>query len=283
MDVNNIVYATLSLGGLGLVFGAGLGFASKKFAIEQDPRIPAVRAVLPGANCGGCGYPGCDACAAAIVAGEAAINACTVGGASVANKVAEVLGVEAVPVKEEKEKRVAFVKCSGSSPNRKARAQYPDAASCSEAAATGVGESKDCAYGCLGNGDCVKACKFDAISVVDGVAVVDEEKCVACGACVKACPKAIIEIVPVSKRVRVACSSLEKGKAVRDACAVGCIGCTLCVKACEHNAIVFENNLAKVDYDKCVQCMACVQKCPTKAIRQQVEAVAEAAAGAETK
>lgn len=274
MDIKNIVYASMSLGGLGLLFGVVLGFASQKFAVEEDPRIPQIRAALPGANCGGCGYPGCDACAAAMVAGELGADGCPVGGAKAAQKIAEILGVEV----EEKEKTVAFVKCSGSIPNRKARAEYAGAKNCSEAAAMQNGESKDCKYGCLGLGSCVNVCKFGAISIVDGVAVVDEEKCTGCSACLKACPKAIIEIAPAAKGVRVACSSNEKGKAVKDACNVGCIGCTLCVKACQFGAVVFENNLAKIDYEKCTQCMACVQKCPTKAIKGQVEAAAEASA-----
>jgi Na+-translocating ferredoxin:NAD+ oxidoreductase RNF subunit RnfB len=272
MDVMNIVYASLSLGGLGLVFGVGLGYASKKFAVEEDSRVPLVRAALPGANCGGCGYPGCDACAAAIVAGEAGIDACPVGGPKVAKQVAEVLGVDAGSI-EEKEKMIAFVKCSGSSHQRKARAEYPGAKNCAEAAAMQNPDSKDCSYGCLGLGSCVNVCKFGAISVVDGVAVVDDEKCTGCGACVNACPKVIIDIIPISKKTRVACSSNEKGKTVKDSCNVGCIGCTLCVKACEYGAIIFENNLAKVDYEKCTQCMACVKKCPTKAIKGQVESV----------
>lgn len=277
MNIMNIVYASLSLGGLGLIFGVGLGAASKKFAVKEDPRTGLVRAALPGANCGGCGYPGCDACAAAIVNGEAKFDACTVGGAKVAKEVGKILGIETGEIKEE-ERRAAFVKCGGSIKHRTARADYKDAKNCAEAAAMNIAGSADCSYGCIGLGSCVGACKFGAITIVDGIALVDEEKCTSCGACVKECPKGLIEIVPVKNRVRVVCSSKEKGKAVKDACSAGCIGCTLCVKACKYDAIIFENNLAKVDYKKCVQCMECVKKCPTKAIRAIIDAVDEAAA-----
>lgn len=270
MDYLNIVYASLSLGGLGLVFGVGLGIAANKFAVEEDPRIGLVKAALPGANCGGCGYPGCDACASAMVSGEAGFDACTVGGAKVAKAVADILGVEAGEVVE-KEKTTAYVMCGGSNLHRKQRFEYTGATTCAEAAEMDTTESKDCSFGCVGLGCCVKACKFDAIKLVNGVAVVDEEKCTSCGACVKACPKDLIEIIPAAKNVRVACRSLEKGKVVRDACSVGCIGCTLCVKACQYDAIFFENNLAKVNYERCVQCMACVAKCPTKSIKKHFE------------
>jgi Na+-translocating ferredoxin:NAD+ oxidoreductase RNF subunit RnfB len=270
MDVMNIVYSSLSLGGLGLIFGIGLGYASKKFVVEEDSRIALVRAVLPGANCGGCGFAGCDACAKAMVEGEAAPDACSVGGPKIAQQVGEILGV-AVEIKE---RNTAFVKCGGTSECSRQKYEYKGPADCSKAAAADDGGFKGCHYGCLGLGNCVKVCSFGAISVVDGVAVVDEDKCTSCGRCVKECPRALIELVPVSKKVRVSCSSNGRGKEVKDNCTVGCIGCTLCVKACQYGAIVFENNLARVDYEKCTQCMACVQKCPTKSMTGVVSAEA---------
>jgi Na+-translocating ferredoxin:NAD+ oxidoreductase RNF subunit RnfB len=259
MQVNEIIYPIVSLGGLGVTFGVLLGYASKKFAVEVDPKVPLVRDALPGANCGACGYAGCDACAKAMVEGEAAPNACPVGGADCATKVGEVLGL-AVEVGE---RNVAFVKCNGTCDKSKDKYEYYGVMDCREAALIPGGGAKACSYGCLGLSSCVKVCEFDAIHVV---AVVDEDKCTSCGKCVGACPKGLINIVPVEKQVRVACNSKDKGKEVKDNCSVGCIGCTLCVKACKFDAMKFENSLAQVDYDKCTLCNACAQKCPTKAI-----------------
>lgn len=262
MDIMNIVYSSLSLGSLGLIFGVGLGYASKKFVVEEDSKIAIVRGVLPGANCGGCGYAGCDACAKAMVEGEAAPDACPIGGAKVAKQVAEILEVNV----EEKERNTAFVKCGGTLGCSKQKYEYDGPKDCAHAAAEEGGSFKGCTYGCLGLGNCVTVCQFGAIKIENGIAVVDEDKCTSCGRCVRECPKALIELVPVSKKIRVACSTNAKGKEVKENCSVGCIGCTLCVKACQYGAIVFENNLASVNYEKCTLCMVCAQKCPTKAI-----------------
>lgn len=263
MDINSILYPVLSIGGLGIVFGLGLGFAGVKFKVEQDERIPKVRECLPGANCGGCGFAGCDAFAEAVVTGKAKTNGCPVGGAAVGEKVAKVMGVKA----SQEEKKVAFVKCAGNCEVSKTKYDYYGIEDCSMEDAL-AGGSKGCSYGCLGDGNCVKACNFGAISIINGVAFVDKEKCTACGQCVAACPKNLIELIPYKSKVQVACNSKDNGKTVRENCSAGCIGCTLCQKNCPKDAVHIENFLAKVDYEKCVSCGLCTQKCPTKAIKK---------------
>ena len=253
----SIVYAVLVLGVMGLLFGLILAFASKVFAVEVDERIPQVQECLPGANCGGCGYAGCNALATAIVEGKAPVNACPVGGAAAAEKIAAVLGVEVV----EAEKMVAHVHCSGTCENVKNRANYEGIQDCLGAVRVANG-FKSCEYACLGLGTCEKACPFDAIHVVNGVAEVDTSKCTACGKCIAACPKHVISLVPDKNPVRVDCSSKAKGKEVMDACSVGCIGCGLCEKTCKFDAIHIENNLPVIDYDKCKGCQMCAKACP---------------------
>ena len=262
MDINSILFPVLSIGGLGLVFGAGLGYAGKVFAVDEDPRIGQVTECLPGANCGGCGFPGCGGLAAAIVAGEAPVNGCPVGGAKSAAAISEVMGVTV----EEKEREVAFVKCGGTCDLSANKYQYFGMSDCGMASQLAGGGAKGCSYGCLGLGSCVKACAFDAIHIVNGVAVVDDEKCVACGKCVASCPNHLIELVPYKAEHLVRCNSHDKGKDVKAACAAGCIGCTLCTKQCEFDAIHMENNLAVIDYEKCTNCGKCAVKCPAKVI-----------------
>lgn len=263
MDIANIVIPVASMSAMGLALGLGLGYAGKKFAVEVDEREEKIAAVLPGANCGGCGYPGCGGCAAAIVKGEAKVNACPVGGAAVAEAIANILGVKV----EEAEKMAAYVKCNGTCENAKEKSEYDGMTDCRAAASVPGGGSKSCTYGCLGLGSCVSACKFDAISIVDGVAKVDKDKCTSCGMCISICPKHIIELVPVKSTVRVECSSKDKGKDTMDSCSVGCIGCKRCEKACQNDAIHVVDNVAKIDYDKCTVCKACVDVCPKKIIK----------------
>ena len=258
----NIVYAVLVLGIMGAIFGLVLAIASKVFAVEVDPRQDEILAVLPGANCGGCGFPGCSGYAAAIVAGTAPMNACAAGGANVAAKIAEIMGVEAGEV----ERTVAFVRCSGG-PNASKKYEYIGINDCLSASRLQGGGALDCQYGCLGLGTCTTACKFGAISVVDGLARVDHEKCVGCMACAAVCPRKVIVKVPYDANVRVPCSSKDKGAAVRKYCTIGCIGCKVCEKACPHDAIHVVDNVASIDYSKCVGCGACVQKCPRKLIK----------------
>lgn len=259
--INNIIWPVIALGGIAVFFGIVLAFASKKFAVETDPRVTDVRNVLPGANCGGCGYAGCDALAEAIVRGDVTISSCPVGGDEIAAKIAEVMGVEA----DTTERQVARVICCGDKDNAKEKYEYQGILDC-KAAEMLAGGSKSCRYGCTGLGTCVRECPFDAIHVVNGVAVVDEDKCTACKKCIAVCPKNIIELVPVSKKVRVLCKNQDKGKATMQACSVGCIACQKCVKACKFDAIKVENNVAKIDYSKCVNCMMCAEVCPTKSI-----------------
>lgn len=279
MDTNAIIYAMVSIGGLGIVFGAILGFASKIFAVDEDPRIGQVLECLPGANCGGCGYPGCGGLATAIVEGRAPVNACAVGGASAAADIAEVMGV----VAEEKEPTVAFVKCGGTCDKAQNKYEYDGISDCIMAAQLAGKTSKACAYGCMGLGSCVSACQFGAIKIENGVAVVDPDLCVSCGKCVATCPQHIIEIVPKKKKVKVQCSSKDMGKAVMSVCSAGCIGCKICEKTCKFDAIHVIDNIAVIDYDKCKNCGMCANKCPKKVItgyRVEAPKPAEAPAAA---
>lgn len=262
--MSNMIIAAIVVGVIGLCVGLILGLADKKFKVEVDERETLVRSMLPGNNCGGCGYPGCDGLAAAIVAGTAPVNACPVGGAPVAENIAGVMGVEA----EQGERMTAFVKCAGTCDKTKRWYNYYGINDCRQASLLAGKGEKACDYGCLGYGSCVKACKFDAIHVVDGVAVVDKEKCVSCGACAAACPKHIIEVVPAKAKHLVQCNSNYKGKDVKAVCSVGCIGCGICAKQCETGAITLENNLAHIDYEKCTGCGKCAEKCPVKIIKQ---------------
>ena len=263
MSIMGIIIAAAVVGAVGLVIGVLLGVASEKFKVEVDEKEILVRNELPGNNCGGCGYPGCDGLAKAIAAGEAAVDACPVGGAPVGAKIAAIMGVEAGGA----EKQVAFVKCQGTCDKTNMQYRYYGIDDCRKVSVVpGAGE-KACAYGCMGYGTCVKACQFDAIHIVDGVAVVDKEKCVACGKCVAACPNHLIELVPYKAEHLVQCSSHDKGKDVKAKCENGCIGCTLCTKQCEVGAIHMENNLAVIDYSLCTNCGKCAAKCPAKVIQ----------------
>lgn len=262
MDITTILFSGLSIGGLGILFGLGLGVAAKRFAVEVNPLIADVREALPSANCGACGYAGCDAFAKAVVEGDAKSNGCPVGGQSCAEAVAAIIGEEAKVL----EATTAFVKCKGTCDVAKEKYEYYGVTDCVAASYLQGKGSKACTNGCLGLGSCVKACMFGAIDIVDGVAVINEEKCTSCGMCVASCPKDIIEIIPSDASVRVDCNSIEKGKDTRLACSVGCIGCRKCAKACEYDAFEFINGLAHIDYSKCTKCGACIEACPTNAI-----------------
>lgn len=262
-----LIYTIAILVGLGLIAAVVLYFVAQKFKVYEDPRIDETEARLPGANCGGCGFPGCRGMAEALVKNDD-ISAlyCPVGGAPTMKAVAEYLG-KAVA---EKEPQVAVVRCGGTLCNRARTNTFDGARSCAVEAALYGGET-GCTFGCLGNGDCTRVCNFDAIHMNPETRLpeVDEEKCTACGACVKACPKNIIELRkkgPKGRRVYVNCVNKDKGAVTRKACSVGCIGCGKCVKTCPFEAITLENNLAYIDPAKCRLCRKCVAVCPTGAI-----------------
>lgn len=256
-----IILSVTVLGVLGLVFGLILGVAAKVFEVKEDPKIAEIRGLLPGANCGACGFPGCDGMAAAMASGKAPASGCPVSSSEASQKIAEVMGVSV----EMSEKHVAKVLCKGCDSKATKKYEYDGILDC-KAAAMVQGGDKSCEFGCLGYGSCVKVCDFDAINIVDGIAVIDKEKCTACGKCVIECPKNVIELIPYKNEVIVECKSLGFGKTVKDYCKVGCIGCKLCEKNCPFDAVHVENNIARIDYEKCKQCLVCTAKCPTRAI-----------------
>ena len=246
----------------GLVAGILLTIAAKIFAVPVDETQVKIRECLPGANCGACGYVGCDDYASALAADPTIpANKCIPGGAASAAGIAAVLGVDAGAT----EAKVAKVLCSGTCDNTSTEMEYQGYKSCS-AVKGFFGGPGVCKYGCIGLGDCVKVCKFGAIHVEDGVAKVDRDACVACGACATACPQGIIGILPKAGRVSVDCSSKDAGKFVTSACKVGCIGCKICEKNCKFNAVQVTDNLAKIDPDQCVNCGMCAKACPRKII-----------------
>lgn len=258
-----VLIAVIILGLIGLVSAIILFMASKKFAVYEDPRIARVAEVLPQANCGGCGFPGCSGFASACVkASSLEGKFCPVGGQPVMDRIAGILGLESVA----SEPKVAVVRCNGTCENRPRITEYNGVVSCTVANLTYGGET-GCSFGCLGCGDCVSDCPFDAIhmNAETGLPEVDENKCTACGACEKACPRHIIELRPRGKnnrRVYVQCVNKDKGAVARKACLAACIGCGKCVKVCPFGAIEIESNLAYIDPAKCKSCRKCELECP---------------------
>lgn len=248
--------------GLGALMGAMLAAASRAFAVKTDPRIDAVRSNLPGANCGGCGFAGCSAFAEALVEGRAAPSGCAAADSAAVDEICRILGVEA----GHSVRMRAQVMCSGTSEASKKKYIYSGISDCLSAVTLGGGD-KLCPNGCIGLGTCTRSCKFGAISVRDGVAVVDYDLCRACGMCVSTCPKGLIELVPFESRYFVGCRSVDDGKTTRRNCDVGCISCRLCEKACDADAISVDDFVAHIDYSKCTGCGKCSDKCPRKIIK----------------
>lgn len=262
MSVTGIITATVVVGAVGIFVGLFLGIAGIRFKVKVDEKEEAVLAALPGNNCGGCGFAGCSGLAAAIAKGEAPVNACPVGGEPVGKKIAEIMGVEA----ESSVKKVAFVACQGDCDKAKKDYDYYGIEDCRMMSFVPGGGPKSCNSGCLGFGTCTKVCPFDAIHVVNGVAVVDRDACKACGKCIEVCPKKLISLVPYDAKLAVACSSADKGPVTMKACEVGCIGCGICVKNCPVQAVTVADFHASIDQEKCTGCGTCADKCPKKAI-----------------
>jgi Na+-translocating ferredoxin:NAD+ oxidoreductase RNF subunit RnfB len=264
-----VKFTLIFLAGVGTVFGVGLAIAAKRFAVKIDPRVEQVKEHLAHAHCGACGYAGCEQYAEAVVKNpEVPPNLCIPAGARGAEAVALITGKKA----DFKERDLSRVFCQGGLSNSSKRSIYEGVKDCRAAVLAGGGD-KSCAYGCLGYGTCVKVCPFDAIHMGDnGLPVVDEVKCTGCRKCESACPKKVIEVLPASKAVIVACHSRDKGVDTRKHCQVGCIACGICVKTCPYEAVSIEKNLSRIDINRCRVCGLCTTKCPTKAIVDKLPA-----------
>jgi Na+-translocating ferredoxin:NAD+ oxidoreductase RNF subunit RnfB len=250
------------MGGLGLFFAAGLAIANKKLQVEEDPRVTRIMEVIPGANCGGCGFPGCAGFADAVVKGKAKADGCPVGGADVAAKIAAIMGVEI----SGGERRVARCMCQGGLEEIAYQGEYLGALSCIAATLVSGGK-KLCEFGCLGLGDCAAACPFDAIKIsANRLPVVDNDKCTGCGKCVDVCPRDLMHLHPISYKVRVLCQNHDPGRYATKVCTRSCIACGLCEKKCPFDAIHVIDNLAVIDYEKCKHCGLCATVCPNQAI-----------------
>lgn len=258
-----ILTAGLVIGITGLCIGLLLGIAGKKFVVEEDEKEAKIRELLPGSNCGGCGYAGCDALAKAIVSGEAPANACPGCSEENAAKIGEILGISI----EKNTRMIANVSCAGTCSKTENQYEYYGISDCQKLALIPGRGEKACDYGCMGLGSCVRACPFDAIHIADGIAKVDKEACKACGQCIDICPNNLIEMVPYDSKYQVLCHSKAKGKEVKAVCQVGCIGCGICAKQCEDEAITLTDNIATIDGLKCTGCGKCAVKCPVKIIR----------------
>lgn len=260
----DVLIPILTMGALGLLFSTGLAIAYQKLKVEEDPKVTKIGEILPQANCGACGLSGCRAFAEAVVKGEAAANGCPVGGTEVAQQIADIMGVAAGEILP----KVARVLCRGDREAAKDRGEYLGITTCYAANLTGG--HKQCTYGCLGFGDCVAACIFDAMIMEEnGLPHVIEEKCTACGKCVDACPRNIIELAPKDQNMLVFCRSLDKGPAAKKACKNACIGCGICARACPEG-IIMQNDLAVIiDYKKISpDQIPAIEKCPTNAIER---------------
>ncbi len=259
-----ILIPVLLLAALAAVCALLLTLAATFFSVKENERFAPIRECLPGANCGACGYSGCDAYAKALAEGQSTATAlCVPGGADASRAIAEILGIEAGAVTE----RVAYVRCNGRCDAVERKYNYEGHLSCRSADMTYSGD-KACAFACLGYGDCAAVCPKDAITVNDGVAVIDPLKCIGCGICVRTCPNNIIHLLNVDTRTAVTCSNREKGALTRKQCKNGCIGCGKCTRSCPEGAITLIDNLALINYNKCVNCGTCASVCPVHCIHE---------------
>lgn len=262
MNITEIIVSVITVGGVGFLISIFLSFFSNKFKVEVDEKQVKVLEALPGNNCGGCGYAGCEALSKAIVSGVASVNACPVGGAKVADEISQIMGVDAGNTV----KNIAYVKCAGTCDLAKEKYEYHGVSDCKMASIAPGKGSKACEYGCLGLGSCVKVCEYSAISIVDGIALIDPDKCISCGKCVRECPKNLIELIPYDSKYAVKCSSKDKGPDVMKVCNTGCIGCGLCARNCPEGAVTIKDFVAHINQEKCTGCGTCVEKCPKKII-----------------
>jgi Na+-translocating ferredoxin:NAD+ oxidoreductase RNF subunit RnfB len=263
-----VVLSVVILGGIGIVSAVVLFLTAKKFAVKENPKIAEIEEILPGANCGGCGRNGChDFAVACACATSLEGLRCPVGGDETMSQVAKIVGLVKAPSSMP---QVAVLHCNGTCANRPKKSDYDGPRSCNIEHTIYYG-AHGCAYGCLGCGDCVSACKFDAMRInpTTGIVEIDGDKCVGCGACTEVCPRNLIELRnkgPRGMRVYVACANKDKGAVAMKECSVSCIGCSKCLKECPHEAITIKDNLAYIDYKKCKLCKKCVPVCPRNAI-----------------
>ena len=258
--MNEILFPIILVAGIGLIAGLGLAIASIVMAVPKDETAEKIEELLPGANCGACGYSGCSGYAQALASGEAKPGLCSPGGAAAAAAIGEVLGVSASV-----EAKTALVHCLGSYDHTTDKMEYEGIPSCA-AAAQLAGGITSCRFGCMGLGDCMRACNYDAIKICNGMASIDPAKCRGCSMCVKACPKGLISFVPLKAQAVVRCSNCDKGAVTNKVCNIGCIGCGKCVRNCESGAIRLENFHAVVDPQKCTACGKCAEACPRHCI-----------------
>jgi len=261
MEIISILKSILGLGGLSLLFGTILAYAFIKLAVQMNEKEEHIKEVLPGTNCGACGFPGCEGYAHALAEKPNQIppNLCTVGGQEVAIKIGEILNIKV----EKKEQMLCVLRCKGGKDEAMERYEYYGPGDCRSNYIL-FGGNKLCAYGCLGGGHCTTVCPLEAIKMgPNHLPVIDSNKCTGCGICVKECPRGVLELIPRAQLIYLACKSMEKGKAVKDVCKVGCLACTLCIKVCPYEgAITMDGNLPLIDYKKCTSCGICYNKCP---------------------